>query len=49
MTKFLEIHQKVAHLGVVCAMRSVFFDKLFAHLNKNLFLCTRFLNIREYY
>lgn len=36
-------------MGVVCANKMVFFVEIFAHMNKKLFLCSRFLDISEYY
>ena len=32
---------KLAHIVVVCAIKSVFSLKIFAHINFNSFLCTR--------
>ena len=41
MATFFQITLKTAHMGVVCARVIAFLGKIFAHLNKNLFLCTR--------
>ena len=41
MSAFFQNSQKIAHMGVVCAMPIAFFRKIFSYLNKNSFLCTR--------
>ena len=39
----------IAHIAPMCAKENTFLSKIFAHLNKNSFLCSDFLRFEFYY